>query len=119
MKVNIGPYQNKRRVSVTIDDYDAWNLDHTLALIIHPGLLKLKESKHSATTVENEDVPEEIRGNINVADDNFFKRWDYVLDEMIYAFETISSGSIIGDDYNERVKNGLRLFAKYYHGLWN
>jgi hypothetical protein len=57
-------------------------------------LKQLKESKHGAPFVDDEDVPEELKSTSAPAkenewdtDDNHFKRWDYVLDEMIFAFE--------------------------------
>jgi len=47
LKVNIGKFPKKfdaqRKVSVQIDDFDTWSLDHTLALIIHPALVKFKQ----------------------------------------------------------------------------
>jgi hypothetical protein len=79
---------------VKIDRYDTWSMDHTLADIILPMLKQLKESKHGAPFVDDEDVPEELKSTSAPAkenewdtDDNHFKRWDYVLDEMIFAFE--------------------------------
>lgn len=84
----------KRKVKVRIDPYDTWNMDHTLAHIILPMLRQLKETKQGSPIVDDEDVPEHLRStaappkkNEWDTDENFFKRWDYVLDEMIYAFE--------------------------------
>ena len=50
MKVNIGKFynpSNRRKINVQIDRYDTWSLDHTLALIILPALIQLKETKQS------------------------------------------------------------------------
>jgi hypothetical protein len=84
----------KQKIKVRIDDYDTWNMDHTLAHIILPMLRQLKETKHGSPSVDDEDVPEHLRStaappkkNEWDTDENFFKRWDYVLDEMIYTFE--------------------------------
>lgn len=84
----------KRKINVRIDPYDTWSMDHTLAHIILPMLRQLKETKHGAPSVDDEDVPEHLRStsappkkNEYDTDENFFKRWDYVLDEMIYTFE--------------------------------
>jgi len=57
-------------------------------------------------------------------DDNYFNRYDYVLDEMIWAFDFIikEDTSISTDDVIEkwnRANNGLRLFGKYYASLWD
>jgi hypothetical protein len=88
-------YSKRKRVEkVHIDRWDTWNVDYTLALIIAPLLKQLKQSKHGAPFVDDEDVPEELRSTSAPpkehdydTDDNHFKRWDYVLDEMIWAFE--------------------------------
>lgn len=85
--------KKKRKIKVKIHDYDLWNMDYTLALVIYPMLLKLKETKHGSPLVDDEDVPENIR-KVNakpVSDyetDEFFEaRWNYVLDEIIFAFK--------------------------------
>jgi hypothetical protein len=100
VKVNIGPYTDSgedREIDVHIDDYDVWSMDHTLALIILPMLKKLKENKHGSAIVEDEDVPEHLRSFNAPPKDNEYEtdglvheRWDYVLDEMIWAFEQIA-----------------------------
>lgn len=79
---------------VKIDHYDTWSMDHTLAHIILPMLKQLKKDKHGSPTVDDEDVPEELRSTAAPAkksdwdtDENWFKRWDWVMDEMIFAFE--------------------------------
>jgi hypothetical protein len=79
---------------VKIDRYDTWNMDHTLALMILPMLRQLKQDKHGAPLVDDEDVPEHLRSTAAPpkedeydVDGNHFKRWDWVIDEMIFAFE--------------------------------
>ncbi len=90
--------RQKRKISVKLHSYDTWGADNTLAFIITPILKKLKEDKNGGPYVDDEDVPEELRstsapplteeerkcGNL---DDNHFKRWDWILDEMTWAFE--------------------------------
>lgn len=131
MKVNIGPYTDRskeeRVIEVHIDDYDHWNLDHTLALIIAPALKTLRDNLHGAGSVDNEDVPEELwsledRELGSPPDEQWMKRWEYVLDEMIFSFEFVCKKD--GDYYRDdktiaRVKNGHRLFGKYYFSLWD
>ena len=57
-----GPNNNDaQNISVRIDNYDVWNMDVTLAQIILPMLKRLKEVKHGAPKVDNEDVPEHLR----------------------------------------------------------
>ena len=79
---------------VKIDRYDTWSMDHTLAHIVLPMLRQLKKDKHGSPLVDDEDVPEELRSTSAPAkenewdtDENWFKRWDWVMDEMIFAFE--------------------------------
>jgi hypothetical protein len=90
--------KRKRKINVRVDGYDVWGADHTLALIIHPVLIKLKEHKHGYPLVDDEDVPENIRSynapalskdetDSGHTDEFAESRWDWVLDEMIWAFE--------------------------------
>ena len=79
---------------VKIDRWDTWSMDHTLADIILPMLKQLKANQHGAGFVDDADVPEELKSTSAPAkenewdtDANHFARWEYVLDEMIYAFE--------------------------------
>jgi hypothetical protein len=89
--------KQERTVKVHIDRWDTWSMDHTLAYIVLPMLKQLKETKHGAPYVENSDVPEELQSTVHEkldyhkegkTDAKFFERWDWVLDEMIFAFET-------------------------------
>ena len=133
-----------RKIKIHIDNYDVWNMDYTLALIILPMLIKLKEIKHGHPLIDDADVPD----NLNIRstdctesdedfgwDCNASKRWDWVLDEMIFAFDAIvddswedqfyykhDGGSFDRENYNKyqnRISNGLRLFGVYYRGLWD
>lgn len=126
-------------VKVRIDRQDTWSMDHTLAPIILPMLVQLKETKHGAPFVDYEDVPEELRpepewyekySKNGETDPDFFKRWDWVMDEMIYAFDCKANKDIVImrfdiDDRDgvkqeqERISNGFRLFGKYFESLWD
>ena len=112
----------EQKIKVRIDDYDVWSMDDTLALIISPMLKKLREHNHGSATVDNEDVSEDLR--IDDKDlDLHQKRWTYVLDEMIWAFDRKAKNDYLYDEsYKEsqmRMSNGFRLFGKYYEALWN
>jgi len=145
--------RRQQKVKVHIDRYDTWSMDHTLAPIILPMLKQLKETKHGAPNVDSSDVPEELRMNdINTkeywtdgtTDENFFKRWDWIMDEMIWAFEqktidweeqyygewiedetdTFCGHFLNSDDegrkaHQDRMSNGFRLFGKYFENLWD
>lgn len=126
--------KRNRKVKVRIDNYDTWNMDHTLAHIVVPMLKQLKEQKHGAPNVDDEDVPEHLRKsaapptkNAWDTDDNYFKRWDWVMDEMIFAFES-KINLEWEDNYEnwderqvveERIQRGFLFFGKYYQGLWD
>ena len=79
---------------VKIDRWDTWSMDHTLADIILPMLKQLKETKHGAPHTDDDDVPEYLRSHMAQpkeyewdTDSLHFQRWDWILDEMIFAFE--------------------------------
>lgn len=79
---------------IQIDRWDTWSMDHTLADIILPMLKQLKATKHGAPFTEDEDVPEYLRSHMAQPKENewdtdslHFMRWDWILDEMIWAFE--------------------------------
>lgn len=127
-----------RKVEITIHDYDVWNMDGTLAMIILPMLYKIKEKKQGSPFVDDEDVPVELQSvnakpkeNTWDIDEFFHDRWTWVLSEMIWVFEQISQdgddesailiagGNMEGlDKHRERKNNSLCLFGKYFQCLW-
>lgn len=130
-----------RKIKIRIDPYDTWNMDYTLALIAHPMLVQLRAEKHGSGSVDDEDVPEHLRRssappmeNEWDTDELFHQRFEWVMDEMIYAFSTKidddfeesfydAEGKLIDRDVMnksyERIDNGFRLFGKYYQNLWD
>ena len=108
MNIKLGKYRKNRKIDIKIDNYDIWNLDHTLALIIYPCLVKIKEAKAGSGFVDDEDVPEELR-SYNAPpkkydyenDDNFHKRFQYILEEMSWAF-----GEYINDERESQFYSG-------------
>lgn len=87
-----------RKVKVRVDYYDTWGMDATLSLIILPMLKQLKATKHGSPSVDDSDVPEELKStnagpltevqiSTGGTDSNVHKRWDWVMAEMIWAFE--------------------------------
>ena len=165
MKVNISKFFTKgQRIKIEIDRHDTWSMDHTLAWIILPLLLQLKETKHGFPSMVSsqydnvqpgqmcfdfmyEDSPEAYLEDL--------KKWDDILDKMIWSFKQIvedeydqvyhhgkselttkkiGNGSVEVVDLNsnghwydhvghrlheERIQEGLDLFAKYYRCLWD
>lgn len=122
----IGKLKGERKVEIQIDKWDTWSMDHTLSLIILPMLKQLKATTHGAPLVDDEDVPDELKStnapakeNDRDTDDNHFKRWDYVLDEMIWAFENIANDDWESqfhtgtpDSYFEKMEDGNYLMVK-------
>lgn len=70
---------------VKIDPWDTWGMDHTLAQIILPMLKQLKATKHGvpAEFIHEKDCESEIP--FKEAE----KKWDAVMDQMIWSFEQI------------------------------
>ena len=110
-------------------------MDVTLSYIIIPMLKQLKETKHSAADVDDKDVPKKLRSTSSPKkkkneidrdpaglieqNDNWFARWDWVLDEMIWAFSLNLEEDTWPEKHDKRMKNGVRLFGKYYQNLWD
>lgn len=140
-----------QKINVKIDRWDTWSMDHTLSHIIAPMLKQLAGSKHGSPFVDDEDVPEELKSTSTPPkkdeydlDDNHHKRWEWVIGEMIWAFEQKTRDDWESDYYKyeddpkamfglklvwedrearkahqERMTNGFKLFGKYYESLWD
>jgi hypothetical protein len=139
---------------IKLDSWDTWSFDHTMAEIILPGLKQLRETKQGAPWTDDEDVPEYLRSHMAQPKENewdtdslHFMRWDWILDEMIWAFEqkiddtaedkffdhNPSNGldpwdpEYVGPEWDKenyikwqkRKANGFRLFGRYYENLWD
>ena len=138
--------KRKRKVKIHIDPYDTWNTDHTLAMIILPMLKQLQEKRHGSPMVHPEDVPEKLQAsthqqyddqkcfdwyNEDPVDNLVHVRWEWVMNEMIWTFEQLVDkdndfkffekgfDSVEYTQHHARIDNGLRLFGKYYQGLWD
>jgi hypothetical protein len=117
-------------------------MDSTLTPIILPMLRQLHERKHGAPQVDDADVPARLRSTTPAAqrakkndwdiDGNHFKRWDWVMSEMIHAFEQLDkddweepfyrNGTWLKKPWKaeeERIQHGLMLFGKYFRSLWD
>ena len=114
MKVKIGPFpkkNNRRKIDVQIDKFDTWSLDHTLALIIYPALIQLKATKHGIPSELVDDVggedwdPQEsfefYKETHNESWEIAAKRWDEILDKMIWSFE-----QLVKEDYDSLYHHG-------------
>jgi hypothetical protein len=102
-------HKRKRTEKIHIDRWDTWSMDHTLALIILPMLKQLRASKQGAPMVDIKDVPKELHGkkltkkqkDQGEVDDKHFERWDWILSEMIFAFE-----HLVDEDWEDQFRTG-------------
>lgn len=111
MKVNISKYYSSgQKIKIKIDSHDTYSMDYTLAQIILPMLIQLKNSKHGVPSnlveVGGEDYVDQqsfdfYHESHKEAFDVAVKRWDEILDKMIWSFQQIVEG-----DFDK----------KYYHG---
>lgn len=145
--------KSTQTIQVRIDKADTWSMDNTLAHIVLPMLKQLKETKHGAPNTRDVDVPKHLRSTAKGAqveglpemeiDNNHFLRWDYIMGEMIWAFEELITGAEYEKcftNYSEdiakqlgtmavdhkllkkveaRKSNGFMLFGRYYQALWD
>lgn len=94
---------NKRKIKIHIDPYDAWSLDNTLSLIIAPCLRELKQQKPGAPNVDDEDIPEKILKSFKETEpDITFLKWDYIFDEMIFAFNALEKQALGTEDWEDQ-----------------
>lgn len=73
--------RRSRTTFVKINDQDLWSMDSTLAYVIAPMLKRLKEIQHGSPNVDDGDVPDDFSTDVH-------ERWAYVIDEMIFSFES-------------------------------
>ena len=132
-----------QKINVRIDQYDTWNMDGTLAHIIVPMLKQMKAQNQGVPLMDVEDVPEHLKDKFTENVDDLSVIWNWMMDEMIWTFE---QKTINGDWDNQyysdpdgewsldnpikidkegleahqaRMKNGFRLFGRYYESLWS
>ena len=133
MKIHFGKPGRKNRANhVDIDDWDIWSLDHTLARIIHPALIRLKEKQHGYPELwedgmcYHECYTRQLHFDFideDVESKYLQDKWNRILDDMIYAMDIIATEKIYDIDFdtydNERVDRGLELFGKHFCSLWD
>ena len=105
--------KKKRTISVRIDPWDTWDMNTTLGYIVRPMLKQLKEKQKGAPKVDYEDVPKDLRptkkeiaayNKDGTTDDKFFERWNWIIDEMIFAFESLDGG--VNENWEEEFRTG-------------
>ena len=98
--------KRKRKVKIRIDRFDSWNADTTLAMIILPVLKQLQATKNGSGFTDDEDVPDELKStsappleNEWDTDANFHKRFEWILNEIIWTFEQLQPECDWEDQY--------------------
>jgi hypothetical protein len=128
MYIKIGPYRKNRAFHIHIDNHDVWNLDRTLAAIIHPALILLKKTKQGYPELWEDGMHAEYDQQLafdffdyDVQNKYLEHKWDAVMDSMINAF-----GMILSDEFadwtseeRDQIDEGLAFFGKYYFSLWD
>jgi hypothetical protein len=119
MKANLSRYpkgNGKRRIDIQIDPFDTWSLDHTIASIILPALIQLKNTKHGVpsefTNRVGGDFDDHLVFDFIKEDDTevfnqLCDKWDEALDKMIWSFLQLS----IEDDYDSQYHHGKMKIA--------
>lgn len=115
--------KNKRHVKVKIDPWDTWSMDSTLAMIILPMLKQLKDNQHGAGHVDDEDVPEHIRSTAAPAKENewdtdlfWFRRWEWIMDELIWTFEQLQPDNDWEEQYYSGTADHIWIDSKDHPG---
>jgi hypothetical protein len=114
MKANLGKFpkgNGDRKIDIKIENHDTWNMDHSLSLIILPMLIQLKNTKHGVPSdiindvggadYDQQDSFDFYKETHNDAFDEACKKWDEILDKMIWSFQQLAL-----EDYDN----------KYHHG---
>ena len=97
-----------RKIKVRIDEYDTWSTDSTLAYIILPMLKQLRDTKHGSPMVDDEDLPVHMRhGDPDGYDNWVHHKWDWVLNEMIWAFEQLND-----PDWEDKFVHGEPVYEE-------
>jgi hypothetical protein len=101
-----------RKVKIKVHNYDSWNADQTMAMMIVPILKEIQDSKQGFSSVDDEDVPDVLRSdkappltedqiNCDHYDELAPARWDWILSEMIWTFEQHAN-----EDWEEQYYSG-------------
>jgi len=145
MEVQIGNYPRtcggEREVKIKVDEWDIWSVDETLKLIIHPLLILFKKELSSYCEVEEGDALSGLGGLeawLYVLDrmvEAFDPYGEPCMEDYNFTFPDLVGNGVLSlapdnpqeytrykEDvsvYEEKCKEGLRLFAKYFTGLWS
>lgn len=95
---------------------ECWNLDETLAALILPRLIHFRDNHCCAPSCLFEyDEFDHIK------EEDGFKKWNEILDKMIWAFYLYISVDPLywTEEQKQQIDEGLKLFAEYFQSLWD
>lgn len=113
MKVHLGKYRknsDSRKIDVKIESFDTWSLDSSLAHIILPALIQLKNTKHGVPSEfayvggadwESQDSFDFYKETHDECFNIACKRWEDILDKMIWSFQ-----QIVFDNWEKQYQHG-------------
>lgn len=114
----------KQRLENGFDDSELWCLDSTIAKFILPRLKRfIERSLGTPARLYYKYIdlgyPEEV------ANKYAYKDWSGILDKIVWAFENYDDESYMKerdfkkayDEYREKIKEGLQLFAEWFGSL--
>jgi hypothetical protein len=82
-----------------------------MASILAEIIIRFKKTNFS--------IPSEIYEECNHNEELARKKWDEILDAIIYAFRLATHNSEIKTEKEQQSqKKGLQLFATYFNSLW-
>ncbi len=126
MKVKIP--RDETKAKILVESHDLYGLDQTLAMIILPTLQAFRKATN---VVPISMFSEEYRNCRDISkqvqkreEKIALKRWYETLDKMIWSFNEIAvDAPLLGteqarNEHENKVQEGLDLFAKHFTDLW-
>ena len=107
MKVELPDPNEKKDAYISLDPWDSWSADATIAKVAGPVLKQLKETTHSFGVLDQEDVPchfEEYYKEVylpfhkggDINDKLGAEVWEWLLEELVWAMDNIADGNYDG-----------------------
>lgn len=114
----------QQRLEIGFDNSEIWNLDTTISKFILP---RLKAFKEISCGIPGKLVYEFKKKGYSSEKANQLadKEWDKILDKIIWAFENYNEEPYLGaqdfnkiyKEYNDKLNEGLKLFAEWFRSL--
>lgn len=138
-----------QKIRVHVENHDIWSADVTIAHMVLPLLEKLRDEKQGYPLIDPKDIeglPRELKPTkkevdqykkYGTPDDKAEGRWNWVLNEMIFAMQCIVDDSWEDeffemdatsirmmdkegyDETQKRIDRGLRFFGLWFRALWD